>query len=125
ADFENAALQNYTVGSGIYAGETGGITPRRADFLAIPAPTPCPTPTPTPTPSPAADLKVTVSDGRTAAIAGAQDTYTIVVTNAGPAAVNGGLVSDSFPATLNGVTFTATQTGGATGFTASGSGNIS
>jgi hypothetical protein len=40
-DFENPALQSYTVSSGVYAGETGGITPRRADFLAIPAPTPC------------------------------------------------------------------------------------
>ena len=126
-DFENPALQSYTVGSGPYAGETGGITPRRADFLAIPAPTPCPTPTatPTPTPSPSADLKVTVSDGKTAAIAGAQDTYTIVVTNVGPAAANGASVSDSFPAALTGLTFTASQTGGATGFTASGSGNIS
>src|SRR4029077_5924266 len=34
-DFENAALQSYTVSGGVYAGETGGITPRRADFLAI------------------------------------------------------------------------------------------
>jgi uncharacterized repeat protein (TIGR01451 family) len=91
-----------------------------------PPPTPPPTPTPTPSPTPvSADLKVTVSDGKTAAIAGAQDTYTIVVTNAGPAAANGASVSDSFPAALTGVTFTATETGGATGFTASGSGNIS
>ena len=54
-DFQNAALQNFIVGSGTYAGEAGGITPRRADMLAIPAPTPCPataTPTVTPTPIP-------------------------------------------------------------------------
>jgi Divergent InlB B-repeat domain len=60
-DFQNAALQNFLVSSGPYAGQAGGITPRRADMLAIPAPTPCPatatatvttatvTPTPTPT----------------------------------------------------------------------------
>src|SRR5207249_3731906 len=77
-----------------------------------------------PAPSPSADLKVTVSDGKTVAIAGTQNTYTIVVTNVGPAAANGASVSDSFPAALTGLTFTATQAGGATGFTASGSGNI-
>src|ERR1700720_207639 len=51
-DFQNAALQNFIVSSGAYAGQAGGITPRRADMLAIPAPTPCPTPTLTPTPTP-------------------------------------------------------------------------
>src|SRR6266550_431005 len=51
-DFQNATLQNFIVGSGPYAGEAGGITPRRADMLAIPVPTPCPTSTPTTTPTP-------------------------------------------------------------------------
>jgi uncharacterized repeat protein (TIGR01451 family) len=50
--------------------------------------------------------------------------YTIVVTNLGPSDVTGAVVSDSFPAIFNGVSFTATQSGGASGFTASGSGNI-
>jgi hypothetical protein len=69
-DFQNAALQYFIVGSGTYAGEAGGITPRRADILAIPAPTPCTTPTPTatppptptatPTPSPTPSVQVTV-----------------------------------------------------------------
>src|SRR5436190_8100465 len=40
------------------------------------------TPTPTPTPSPANDLKVTVTDGKTTIAAGAQNTYTMTVTNA-------------------------------------------
>ena len=71
-----------------------------------------------------ADLKNTVSDGKTAAVAGTKDTYTIVVTNAGPSNVAGATVQDSFPATFTGVIFTATQTGGASGFTATGSGNI-
>src|SRR5881398_532134 len=84
-DFEDAGLQNFIVGSGTYAGEAGGITPRRADMLMIPAPTPCPTSTPTPTPSPiSADLKVTVSDWKTAIVAGTQDTYSINVINVGP-----------------------------------------
>jgi uncharacterized repeat protein (TIGR01451 family) len=71
-----------------------------------------------------ADLKVTVTDGKSTAVAGQQDTYTIVVTNPGPSNVTGGVVSDSFPNTFTGVTYTATQSGGATGFRATGSGNI-
>ena len=71
-----------------------------------------------------ADLKVTISDGKTATAAGQKDTYTIVLTNLGPTNVAGAVIQDNFPATFAGVTFTATQTGGASGFSASGSGNI-
>ena len=83
-----------------------------------------PTPTPSPTPSPTADLKITVTDGKTTIAAGSRSTYTITVANAGPVAVTGASVIDTFPTIFTGVTFTATQSGGATGFTASGSGNI-
>lgn len=51
-------------------------------------------------------------------------TYTIVVTNNGPSNIIGANVSDTFPTDLSGVTFTAVETGGATGFTTSGSGDI-
>lgn len=71
-----------------------------------------------------ANLKVTVNDGKTAAVAGQRDTYTITVTNFGPSDATGVTVSDTFPDTFTGVTFTATQTGGASGFSATGSGNI-
>jgi uncharacterized repeat protein (TIGR01451 family) len=71
-----------------------------------------------------ADLKVTITDGKTAAVPGNQDTYTIVVRNVGPSDVAGAVVSDMFPTSFTGVTYTATQTGGASGFSASGSGNI-
>ena len=71
-----------------------------------------------------ADLKITVNDGKTAAVAGTKDTYTIVVTNAGPSNVAGAIIQDNFPGTFTGVTFTATQTGGVSGFTPAGSGNI-
>src|SRR5436305_3746780 len=57
---------------------------------STPTPTPTPPPTPTPSPTPgSADLKVTVSDSKTAIVAGAQDTYGIVVTNLGPSTVGG------------------------------------
>ena len=71
-----------------------------------------------------ADLKVTVTDRKTVVIPGQVNTYTIVVTNLGPSDVSGAIVNDTFPREFTGVTFTARATGGATGFTASGSGNI-
>ena len=77
-----------------------------------------------PSTSPTADLKVTVTDGKTTIVAGTQDAYTITVANAGPVAVTGASVIDTFPSIFTGVTFTATQSGGAAGFVASGVGNI-
>src|SRR5438105_3667808 len=71
-----------------------------------------------------ADLKVTVTDRKGSVVSGQSDTYTIVVTNNGLGRVTGAMVSDSFPAVFTGVTFTATQTGGSSVFTASGNGNI-
>jgi len=114
-DFENPGLQNFIVSSGPYAGQPGGITPRRADMLAIAAPTPCPAP---------ADLKITVNDSKTSIAAGAKNTYSIKVTNVGPAYVNEATVTDNFPAMFSGVTFTATEVGGGSGFELAGKGNI-
>jgi uncharacterized repeat protein (TIGR01451 family) len=68
--------------------------------------------------------KNSVADETTTAIAGRRDTYTIVAINLGPSDVTGALVSDNFPSIFTGVTFTARPTGGASGFTASGTGNI-
>ena len=114
-DFQNVALQNFIVSSGPYAGQAGGITPRRADMLAIPAPTPCPAP---------ADLKITVNDSKTAVAAGAQDTYSINVINLGPGFVGGASITDAFPTIFTNVSYTATELSGASGFRASGAGNI-
>src|SRR5438309_5688547 len=114
-DFQNANLQNFIVSSGTYAGEAGGLTPRRADMLAIPAPLPCPI---------SADLKVTVNDSKTAVAAGVQDTYSIKVVNVGPGAVDGASITDVFPTIFTNVSYTATQLGGASGFSASGTGDI-
>ena len=70
------------------------------------------------------DLSITKTDGVTTVVPGTADTYTIVVTNSRPEHATGATVADTFPAYLTGATWTATATGGATGFTASGSGNI-
>ena len=47
-----------------------------------------------------------------------------MVSNGGPSKVVGAVIHDAFPSTFTGVTYTATTSGGASGFTASGSGNI-
>lgn len=90
-----------------------------------PTPTPTPTDTPTPTPTPIlTDLRVTITDGRSSVTTLQNETYTIVVTNLGPNLVTGAAIADSFPSGLSGETFTASQNGGASGFTTSGVGNI-
>src|SRR5205823_875512 len=78
---------------------------------------------PTPTP-PTTDLRITVTDGLSTIVAGQNDSYTIVVINNGPINVTGAVVTDNFPAIFTGATFTATQSGGASGFTTSGTGNV-
>jgi uncharacterized repeat protein (TIGR01451 family) len=60
----------------------------------------------------------------TTAIAGTKNTYTIVVTNGGPSTIPSAIINDSFPAGFDRLTFTASQTGGATGFSTIGTANI-
>jgi len=67
---------------------------------------------------------ITKTDGQATAVPGSQVTYTIVATNYGPTAAPAAAIADTFPAALTGVSWTAVATGGATGFTAAGSGNI-
>jgi uncharacterized repeat protein (TIGR01451 family) len=51
-------------------------------------------------------------------------TYTIVVSNTGTGAVPAASITDPFPSNFTGATWTAAASGGATGFSASGTGNI-
>ncbi len=74
--------------------------------------------------TPQADLQITLSDGQTSVTPGAAVTYTIVVTNAGPATVAGVQIVDNLPAVFGSPSFTATATGGASGFWASAIGNL-
>jgi uncharacterized repeat protein (TIGR01451 family) len=80
--------------------------------------------TDTDTPAPVADLSITKTDNSGGYTPGTSTTYTIVVTNNGPSTVRGATVTDTFAAAFTGVTWTASATGGATGFTANGNGNI-
>jgi uncharacterized repeat protein (TIGR01451 family) len=70
------------------------------------------------------DLGITKTDDQTNVAPGSAITYTIVVTNAGPSDATGVAVVDMLPDALTAATFTATATGGASGFTAGGKGNI-
>src|SRR5437870_11168121 len=49
-----------------------------------------------------ADLEVTITDGKSVAVAGSKNTYTIVLTNMGPSNVAGAVVRDSFPSIFTG-----------------------
>lgn len=74
--------------------------------------------------APRADLQIAKTDGITTIAAGQSLIYTIVVSNAGPSSVTGATITDAFPAELQSVNWTAVQSGGASGFTPSGSGAI-
>ena len=64
---------------------------------STPVSTPTPTATPTPTPVPGANLSVTKSDSPDPVATGGIITYTIVVTNNGPAAANAVTLDDTVP----------------------------
>ena len=70
------------------------------------------------------DLTVSKTDGQSTAVPGESLTYTIEVSNEGPNDVNNATVVDSFPTEFQNPQFTSSTTGGASGNTTSGSGNI-
>jgi uncharacterized repeat protein (TIGR01451 family) len=70
------------------------------------------TATDTDTLTPRADLAITKTDGLTSVVPGTPDTYTIVVSNAGPSAVTGASVSDPLPTGVTGGNWTATASSG-------------
>jgi uncharacterized repeat protein (TIGR01451 family) len=71
--------------------------------------------------TPEADVSLTITDGRQYVRVGESLNYTIVVTNAGPAAATA-TVGDALPATLSSGAWTCTPSGAAT--CANGSGNV-
>ena len=117
----------YTVTANISANATGTLT--NTATVSAPGGVTDPNPannsaTDSDTLTPHADLAITKTDGVASVTAGTSTTYTIVVTNNGPSSVTGASISDLMPAAITSDTFTAVASGGATGFTASGSGNI-
>ena len=74
--------------------------------------------------TPVADLRVTKSDGQTAAIPGGTVNYSIVGSNLGPSDATGATLADAFPAAVTGVTWSCTPSGGASCGGGGGTGNI-
>jgi uncharacterized repeat protein (TIGR01451 family) len=72
---------------------------------------------------PEADLAVTKTDGQATAVPGEPLTYTLVVSNGGPAAATAASVTDVLPAALLAPTWTCVASAGSS-CTAGGSGNI-
>ncbi len=73
--------------------------------------------------TPETDLAITKSDGATTEVPGTPVTYTIAVTNGGPSDAVAATVTDNFPATLSGVSWTCVGANGGS-CPASGGGNI-
>jgi uncharacterized repeat protein (TIGR01451 family) len=72
---------------------------------------------------PSANLAITKTDGVTAVNQNGTLTYTIVASNAGPSAVTAATVTDNFPASVTGATWTCAASVGSS-CPASGSGNL-
>jgi uncharacterized repeat protein (TIGR01451 family) len=71
------------------------------------------------------DLQVTKTDGRTTANVGDTITYTIVVSNSGPANATNVEILDTIPSGISNPTWTATADSGVVNMPGSGTGNIS
>ena len=71
-----------------------------------------------------ADLVITNTNGVEGVVVGTPTTYTITVTNAGPATAADAVVTDIFPSALTGVSWSCAGTGGAVCGAAAGTGNI-
>ena len=127
ATLEPGDTATYTVSGTVAAGATGSLV--NTATVAVPtwltdSATANNTATDTDTINLNADLSITKTDGAASINSGSPITYTIVVSNAGPDASTGSIVTDTVPATITGVTWTCgSATGGATCGAASGSGN--
>jgi uncharacterized repeat protein (TIGR01451 family) len=117
----------YTVTLAAPAGRTGDL----ANTATVTAPSGTTDPTPgnntatdTDTQASRADLQVTKTDNAGTYTPGTNVVYTVVVTNAGPSNVTGATVADPLPSGITTASYAAVAAGGATGFTASGSGAI-
>ncbi len=75
--------------------------------------------------APTADLSITNTDNVTSAVPGASVVYTIVASNAGPGNAIGSTITDTFPAAITAVSWTASVSAGSHLSATSGTGNIS
>lgn len=113
---------------GVASTPTPFVTPTQTSTPTATTPTVTPTPTQTPTATATqlttVDLSISVNNGQVTSTPGASVTYTIVVTNKGPASVTGATITDNFPAILSSITWTCTASAGSACQSVSGSGDI-
>jgi len=120
-----SASVTYTVPCDIAADATGALSNTATVVSAVSDPEPGDeSATDNSTLEQSADLVVTKTDGVESAIPGESTSYTIVVANNGPSDVAGASVTDTFPNDLT-CTYSSISSGGATGYTAVGVGDIS
>ena len=124
-DLAPGGAATFTVDGTVSTSATGSIT----NTASVSAPTGVTDPNPAndsatdvDTLVPTADLSVTKTDGVVSAVPGTPVSYTIVVSNAGPSDITGATVTDLFPATLTGGSWTCAAINGTCA--ASGSGSI-
>lgn len=117
----------YTATCAISSAATGALA--NTATVAVAAGVTDPTPgnnsaTDSDTLTPTADLSITKTNGTTSVTPGANTTWTIVASNAGPSVAAGTTIADTFPAACTSVNWTCTGAGGASCAAANGSGNI-
>ena len=106
------------------------LPPTIVNTVPVTSPTkkpPLPVSTSTPTNIPSilfANLAITKTDGSATYTVGSSTTYTITVSNSGPASVIGATVTDNFPAQITSATWNCAGSAVGATCTASGSGNI-
>src|SRR5207248_1252897 len=111
--------------SAVSAAKTGNLVNTATVSSAVTDPTAANnTATDTDTQASVADLTITKTDNSATYTPGVGLTYTIVASNNGPSNVTDATVVDSFDAALGTPSWTATGSAGASGFDATGTGNI-
>src|SRR5205085_1276959 len=111
--------------SAVSASKTGNLVNTATVSSAVTDPAPANnSATDTDTQASRADLVITKTDGSLTYTPGVGLTYTIVAHNNGPSNVTDATVADSFDAALGTPSWTATGSAGASGFDATGTGNI-
>ncbi len=121
------ASVTYTIVGQIGASATGSLS--NTATVAVPASITDPSPannsaTDSDALTPQADLSAVVTNGVSSVAQGASDSFSIVVSNAGPSAVSGASVNDAVPAAIDGATWTAIASAGSSVGDATGSGDI-
>jgi uncharacterized repeat protein (TIGR01451 family) len=126
-DLPAASTVRYTVAATVDAGASGTIANTAAVTLpgVVVDPTPSNnTSTDTTTVTGEADLSIVKTNGSSTVVPGTRTDYTITATNVGPSNALGARIVDTPPASLAGVTWSCSASGGAMCSSTSGTGSV-